>query len=127
MSIFHFFDRYGDEFIDVFVLRAGDLCIDNSAGVRPRLILGIKNARQSLVGASLVVENPAFGCANVKCSFRPINNSATILFLSETSYASEQENDANDWERFHKYRRRLRERLHDTRLRNLGVRCQSVA
>jgi hypothetical protein len=58
-------------------------------------------AGQSLISSGLVVQHPAFGRPDVKCRFWPVNKSAAIIFLSETSRANEQKKNTNAKKCFH--------------------------
>ena len=91
------------ECVYAFPLRAGDLSVHHRLRVRPRFGFRVKNARQVLSLARLIVDDPAFGRADVKRSFRAVNNSGGRRFLSEYRWAdgTEREGRENAYFAFH--------------------------
>ena len=101
VRLLHFFDRHCHEGVYIFKLSTCNFRVHHRSRVGPGFTFWIKNARQSLAHAGLIIQDPAFGRTDVKRRLWPVNNATAIVFLTETSRGNEQKKNTNAKKWFH--------------------------
>src|SRR5206468_8154815 len=90
MLCLHALDGPCHECVYAFPLRAGYLRVHHRLRARPRRTFRVKNARQVLSLARLIVDDPAFRSTDVKRSFRAVNYSAWSRFFTAQHRSEER-------------------------------------